>query len=184
MRLEAVHTTLAPAYQRQEPGQRADQAERLARLALELGQEEAEGQALDHDQVAVLAALLPVGPSVLEDVALRGAVEASLIEQGWTPMRTRLLFRSLEQLPDKPKSLEERLVADADSLTRLGLLGFARALSSTGATGAELAASLQQMRKALSRRLHCRAGQKRAGALRDELRALMRSLEACLASPG
>jgi hypothetical protein len=171
--------TLKKPYGELDPARRWDQAERIAATALAWA--DASEEDVDRDLVEALAYLLTVRREVVPKLALRNAVETCFVEQGWTPLRIRALIRALERMPEKPETLEEKLVADADTLTCLGLLGLVRQVAMAAATGESLEALLARARRSLSRRTFTAVGHAQAVALRDELRDLLRTLEKALA---
>ena len=121
--------TVAKHYAARDAAHRWDHAERIAARALAWLDAADDGSDFDRDQVIALSYLMTLGQPVWQQVELRSAVEACFVEQGWTPLRTRELMRALERLPDKPKTDEERLVADADSMMRLPAFGLTRAIT-------------------------------------------------------
>src|SRR5436190_1453256 len=119
MSLGRVPEIVLAYYAGNDPAHRQEFADRLAYRALQLADAESPGR-VDLGLLELLARLLPARDT-LHHTKARGAVEAALVELGWTDPQLRDLWRALERLPDKPTTLEERLVADADTLLRLGL---------------------------------------------------------------
>ena len=106
-------------------------AERLLAIARRwLGEPQTTGAAdLGQEAVEALCLLLPVRDRLLGEFALKSRIEATFAESGWTPLRCRELLRSLERLPDKPRTDGEKIVADADSILGLGTLGLPASLA-------------------------------------------------------
>ncbi|MEK7705717.1 MAG: hypothetical protein AAB426_12215 [Myxococcota bacterium] len=179
MDLGRLQQLLAPFARTLDAAHRTDHAARVRERAC--GWIESESL---HDAelalVQTLALLLPFRAS-LQQTATRAAVEAVFVEAGWSAIKIRELFRALERLPDAPKSLEEKLVADADTIDRLGLIGLVRAMASAGASGQELGEALASLRKVLARRLYTPYGHRDATAAREALRGLLREIESAFA---
>ena len=167
---------LAPLYKSRDPAARFDQAERIAAKALFFAaQIVADGDSVDTALVEALAYLITLRNSILPQMATRTSLEACLVEQGWTSPKARELFRSLERLPDYPKSREEQIVADAETVTRLGLVGLLRQVATGAAAGQSLTDSLEAAFKQLGRRIYTAQASAEAGPLKDELRELILS---------
>jgi hypothetical protein len=165
---------LQPLYKSRDPATRFDQAERIVAKARTFAAAlAAEGDDVDTDLVEVVAYLVPLRNTILPQMPTRTTLEACLVEQGWTTLKARELFRSLERLPDNPKSLEEQIVADAETVTRLGLLGLVRQVAMSAAAGQSLAEALEIAFKQLGRRLYTAPAAAEAGALKDQLRDLI-----------
>lgn len=172
---------IAPLYRDQPPHLGFEQAQRLERWASELISEPGPGEprpdnAADRAVVQTLALLVLLAPQLRSNRGPRASLEAFLVQEGWGPRRARELFRSLENLPDKPKTPEEALVADAYTLIHLGHLGFAMHLTHAAVAGEPMTAALDTMRKFLTRRLYTPVGGRRAQKGRAELKALMMEL--------
>lgn len=165
---------LASLYTQNDPSERWDQALRVTRVALSLiEQESAETKDADIETVAGLALVFLVRHKILPTLRMRASVEAYFVSQGWTAVRSRQLMHGLERLPDKPQSIEEKIVADAEAWTRLGVLGFARMAASSGAANQPLEGVIDALHKNVHRRMYTRSAQSRSIALRDELRDML-----------
>lgn len=175
-----LRQVLGPLYLALDPAHREEHAQYLDKTAHQLLARECEPGSADSALVTALSYLLVARESVLRDVATRSSIEAFFVEAGWTAPRIRELFRALERLPDKPKSTEEKLVADAETLGRLGMRGFVRLLAMHAATGTSLPDVLGQLRQAPNRRVFTRSARKDAQPLRDELRELVKRWEQSL----
>ena len=178
-RLRAALTAL---YKAAPPAARLDHAERLLAIARRwLGEPQTTGAAdLDQEAVEALCLLLPIRDRLLGEFALKSRIEATFAESGWTPLRCRELLRSLERLPDKPRTDGEKIVADADSILGLGTLGFVRHVSLASGEGLGLRDLPNRLRVALSRRLYTPQAHRDAPALREALRAQLEQLERAL----
>ncbi|MEM6274056.1 MAG: hypothetical protein AAF735_02350 [Myxococcota bacterium] len=145
-------------------------------------EEEAARHDVDADLLLAMAYLYSVREEVLTHHATRVGVEAWFVEQGWGNARIRGLMRSLERVPNDPKSIEEKLVSDADTVCCLGLLGFSRAMIGGGSLGLSMDEIIEQTRQTLYRRGYTAPGQAeiipRKSKLRDLLEALRLDLEA------
>jgi hypothetical protein len=170
---------LQPWYGELNPAIRADHAERVARKALGWARA---GRTVDFDRdlLTLLAYLLPVRDVVLKTTSNKNAVEAALVEQGWPPLQCRELFHSLARLPDKPTLPEEKLVTDADTLLRYGVLGFARQVALTTGRGESLDAGAESMMRSLSIKLHTAEGLAEAPKPKLELHQLVLQLKKSL----
>jgi hypothetical protein len=173
MSLGRMSQVLLPLYQTNDPAHRAEYAELLVAQALRYAEREA---APKLDEVEALARLL-AARDTLRQLKRRGPVEACLIELGWTDPRVRDLWRALDRLPDKPQSIEERLVADAHTVLHLGVGGLVRQAQQSGARGESPADCLKAVHKNLGRRLYTAAASGEAIPLKDELRALWTKLD-------
>lgn len=172
---------VAPLYHNVDVVSRWDYGERLARDALRwIDAADGDARDADADMVAALAHLYPVRTQIYPQLRTRTALEAFFVGQGWTTLRTRELMRGLEHLPDQPRSLEEKLVADAETLSRLGIYGFARAVALGPSAQQGLAQCVEALRKQLHRRLYTRLAQVESGPLRAELRDAIVALEKTL----
>jgi hypothetical protein len=80
-------------------------------------------------------------------------------------------------MQDKPTTVEEKLVVDADTLTRLGLLGLVRQVAMAAAAGESIEATLDNARRSLAGRTFTPAAHTEAAGLRDQLRDLLRELD-------
>ena len=168
---------LAGLYAANDPSERWDQAMRVTRVALGFFDAElTETKDADLDTVAGLGLVYLVRQKILPTLRMRASVEAYFVSQGWTAVRSRQLMHGLERLPDKPTSIEEKLVADADAWTRLGALGFARTATAAGAAGQTLDVAVEQLHKNVHRRMFTRVASSQSIALREELRDLMARL--------
>ncbi|MBC7794693.1 MAG: hypothetical protein H7Z43_13395 [Clostridia bacterium] len=168
---------LAALYGQNDPSERWDQALRVTRVALGfIESEQAETKDVDIDTVAGLALVFLVRHKILPTLRMRASVEAYFVSQGWTAVRSRQLMQGLERLLDKPSSIEEKLVADAEAWTRLGVLGFARTSVTSGALGQQLETIAEQLHKNIHRRMFTRVAQSRSIALREELRDMLSRL--------
>ena len=174
---DRLRSALIVTYKAAPPPQRLDHAERLERLALRWLQEDAHPDDFDAEAVSALCLMLPLRERLLAEFNLKSGAEAAFAESGWTAVRVREIMRSLERLPDKPKSSEEKWIADADTVLRLGLLGFARHASAAALAGENVGELGPRLRAALGRRLYTPQGHREAGPLREELRVLMERLE-------
>lgn len=166
-------------YREVDASQRLDQSARVA-LTVQGWIEASPEAGHDLELGLVLAYLVPVRERVLATPTSRTAVEAYCVEHGWTDSRTKQLFQSLATLPDQPKSPLEQLVADAETLSRLGILGFARALAAGGARGAELEDIMWGMNKVAGRRLYTPQGQRDAVPLKRRIQELVSELDRAL----
>lgn len=166
-------------YREVDASQRLDQSARVA-LTVQGWIDATPDAGHDLDLGLVLAYLVPVRERVLATATSRAAVDAYCVEHGWTESRTRLVFQGLAALPDQPKTPLEQLVADAETLSRLGILGFARALAAGGASGAELEDIMWGMNKLAGRRLYTPQGQRDAVALKRRLQELVSELDRAL----
>ncbi len=176
---------LSGLYSSNDAAERWDQALRITRIALKLAEADA-GDTKDADlgMVAGLALVYPVKQKVVPTTRVRASVEAYFVSQGWTAVRSRELMRGLERLPDKPQTVDEKLVADAESLTRLGVLGMVRASMSAGAGQHDLSSIADAANKNVHRRMFTRAGQIQAVAARDRLRDLAGELRKLVEEEG
>jgi hypothetical protein len=96
-------------------------------------------------------------------------------------------MRGLERLPDKPQTIEEKIVADAETLTRFGVLGLVRSAMAAGGappTGQTLTAIVDAIQKNLHRRVYTRAGSNQAMAARERLRDLATELRKMVEAEG
>ncbi len=168
----------APFYRKQLPSLREDHADRIAALVTKW-QKEIE-EPLDGDLLLAMGTLYAVEKEIRSSHQTRVGVEAWFVEQGWGNARIRGLIRALERLPDTPKSMEEKLVADADTALRLGLLGLSRALLAAGAEQEELQVALNAAQKDLYRRAFTAPGQAEIIPLKARLRDLLEELRAAL----
>jgi hypothetical protein len=165
---------VAALYRGRDPATRLDQAERLVAKAQAFAATMSRsGTDVDLDMVEALAWLILLRNTVLPQMATRTTLEACLVEQGWSTARARELFRSLERLPDHPQSIEEQLAADAETVSRLGLLGLLRQVAISAAGGAGLLDSLELAFKQLGRRIYTVPATAEATLLKDELRDLI-----------
>ena len=168
---------LGALYAANDVSERWDQALRLGHTALGfISPDQAETRDADVEMVLGLALVYLVRQKVVPTLRMRAAVEAYFVSQGWTALRSRELMHGLDRLPDKPHTVEEKLVADAEAWTRLGVLGFARASATTGAQGTSLEQVVDSIHKSVHRRMFTRVAQSRSMALRDELRDLLQRL--------
>jgi hypothetical protein len=169
MNWQRLETILATHYADRDAAHRAPYAVRLHAVALRLAAADGDtASELDRDRLRALSQVVPVREA-FRSTAGRATLEAWCTEAGWTPLATRTFLRAaLEQLPDKPQSLDEKYLADAESLLRLGMHGFAAELAGCS----DLEKALAAMHKSLARRFHTRAGNVEAGKLREELREL------------
>lgn len=168
----------APFYRKQNPALREDHPQRVIDLVTQWQQEIDEP--LDGDLLLALATLYAVEEEIRATHRTRVGVEAWFVEQGWGNARIRGLMRALERLPDAPKSMEEKLVADADTALRLGLVGLSRALLAGGARQEELQVVLNAAQMDLYRRAYTAPGQATIVPLKARLRDLLEELRAAL----
>ncbi len=181
MNFRALEDKLAPLYRERDAANRWEQAERLTRRALAFADDASNDAAeLDRDRLIALCYLLGVCEPILRDMAVRTTIEACFTEQGWTPLMFRQLIQSLERLPDRPRAIDEKLVADAHSALCLGALGFGRHLAAGAAAGLPFEQCLAAMQKDLGRRFYTKPGQVASKKLRDELRELATQLRKAL----
>jgi hypothetical protein len=176
---------LAALYGANDASERWDQGLRITRVALSFVQADAaETKDADVQMVAGLALVFPVRQKVVPTTRVRASVEAFFVSQGWTAVRSRELMRALERLPDKPQTIEEKIVADAETLTRLGVLGLVRSAMAAGAAQQTLTAIADTLQKNVHRRLFTRAGSNQAAAARDRLRDLAADLRKIVETEG
>ena len=170
---------LISLYNANDASERWDQAVRVARAALSFVQaDSAETKDADIQMVAGLALVYGVRQKVVPTTRVRASVEAFFVSQGWTAVRSRELMRALERLPDKPTTLEEKLVADAETLTRLGVLGLVRSAMAAGSGEQTLSSIADVVQKNAHRRMFTRAGSNAAMAARERLKELGAELRA------
>ncbi len=170
--------TLTPLYKTRDVAHRLELAERRVQLAYELAREVTNKNVdPDTDIVCALGYLMGVKEQVLPNMNVRGALEACVAEYGWSTLRARELFRALERLPEHPKSIEEQLVADADTLLQFGLLGLARDLVAAGAVGKPIPDVVERSLKGLSCRLYTAPAHARGNARRDAHREWLLQLK-------
>lgn len=171
---------LAGLYGANDASERWDQALRVARLALSfVTADSPETKDADIQMVAGLALVYGVRQKVVPTTRLRASIEGFFVSQGWTAVRSRELMRALERLPDKPQTIEEKIVADAEGITRLGVLGLVRAAMAAGTAqpaGQTLTAIADALQKSVHRRMFTRAGSNQAMAARERLRDLATEL--------
>jgi hypothetical protein len=168
---------LGTLYIANDTSERWDHALRIGHTALGfIDSELAETRDADMEMVLGLALVYLVRQKVVPTLRMRAAVEAYFVSQGWTALRSRDLMHGLDRLPDKPSTLEEKLVADAEAWTRLGVLGIARACAAIGAQGGALEQIVETVHKNVHRRMFTRVAQSRSIALRDELRDFLQRL--------
>jgi hypothetical protein len=168
---------LGTLYAANDAAERWDQALRIGRTALGfIDSESVETRDADVEMVLGLALVYLVRQRVVPTTRMRAAVEAYFVSQGWTAVRSRELMHGLERLPDKPSTIEEKLVADGEAWTRLGILGFTRTAVSTAAQGNALEQIVEAVHKNVHRRMFTRTAQSRSIALRDELRDMLQRL--------
>lgn len=164
---------LISLYNANDASERWDQALRVTRIALSFVQADSpETKDADVQVVAGLAMVYGVRQKVVPTTRVRASVEAYFVSQGWTAVRSRELMRALERLPDKPQTIEEKIVADAETITRLGVLGLARSAMAAGSAGQALSVIADAAQKNVHRRLFTRAGSNLAAVARDRLRDL------------
>ncbi|MEM6730862.1 MAG: hypothetical protein AAF658_04865 [Myxococcota bacterium] len=174
MDLFGLKELLAPFYARQSGELRADHPERVAAIATRWQKETEEP--LDGDLILAMSYLYSITDQVSTQHRVRVGIEAWFVEQGWGNAKIRGLMRAAERLPDEPKSFEEKLVADADTLCRLGLLGLTRALLRGGAEGRALEEILSVAQKDLYRRAYTAPGHTEIVPLKARLRDLLEEL--------
>jgi len=174
-----IQDILMPLYAANDPARQWDDAEQLARRSRRLAEAMAEehGQQADAEVLQVLALVALIAAKIHRDMATRGRIESYLVQAGWPNLKIRELLRSAAQLLSAPTTLEEKLVADALTLSQLGIKGLARALVSAGAKGHGIVPCLADARKTLTRRLFTPAGQRAAAPGRAALRDLLERLE-------
>ncbi len=164
---------LASLYGSNDASERWEQALRIARLALSFVEaDSAETKDADIQMVAGLALVFHVRHKVVPTTRVRASVEAFFVSQGWTAVRSRELMRALERLPDKAQTIEEKLVADAESITRMGVLGLVRSAMAAGAAQQTVSSIADAVQKNAHRRLFTRVGSNRAMAARERLKEL------------
>jgi hypothetical protein len=177
MQPQELAPVLAPFYRNKGPAERFDHAERIVDWALALCRELGDdAHEVNREELTTLCYLILLADKVTRDLAMRGAVEAHLVAAGWSGLMIRQLWRSVENLPNKPKTLTEKLAADAWTLGELGMLGFARKLQICAARGETLAQAVSALQQDQNRRLHTRAGQRLGNERKNELRALVQQL--------
>lgn len=176
---------LGPLFATNDAAERWDQALRITRLALSfIDPAAADTREADPSVVAGLALVYPVRVKVVPTLRVRASVEAYFVSQGWTALRSRELMRGLERLPDKPQTVDEKIVADAENLTRLGVLGACRAAMAAGAAEQTLEQLAEQLNKNIHRRMFTRAGQTHGVTARDEVRDFATKLRKALEVEG
>ncbi|MEL6340943.1 MAG: hypothetical protein AAFP04_03635 [Myxococcota bacterium] len=144
---------------------------------------EADRHDVDADLLLAMAYLYSIRQEVLAHHATRVGVEAWFVEQGWGNARIRGLMRSLERIPHDPKSIEEKLVSDADTVCCLGLLGFSRAMISGGSVGLTMEEIIAQTQQTLYRRGYTAPGQAEIIPRKSRLRDLLEDLRSELEGP-
>lgn len=181
MDFKKLESILAPAFRSRGPAESWEQVERINRLALgfrtALGEEAVE---VDSDLLNILSLLITLGAEVPRNLTLRGSIEAFLVQEGWTRLKVRQLMRALENLPHKPETIEEKLAADAFTMARAGMLGFARHIQRGATEGRSLGECMREMQKSLRERFYSRPAQVMANERRDELRQLIGKLQKAL----
>ncbi|MEO1173463.1 MAG: hypothetical protein AAFX94_15625 [Myxococcota bacterium] len=165
---------VAPFYSKRGGDSRLDHAERVEAIVTRWQKEQQED--LDEEVLIATAYLYAISEDILPHHATRVGVEAWFVEQGWGNARIRGLMRSIERLPDSPKSMEEKLVADADTVCRLGLLGLSRAMIVGGQRGESLPEVLLRVQQDLYRRAYTAPGQREIVPLKSRLRDLAEEL--------
>ncbi|MEL6543121.1 MAG: hypothetical protein AAFQ82_00745 [Myxococcota bacterium] len=178
MEIYELKELAAPFYRQKDPGTREDYPDRVIELVNEW--QESIEEPLDVDLLIAMSTLYAVSEEIRSTHQSRVGVEAWFVEQGWGNARIRGLMRSLERLPDQPKSMEEKLVADADTALRLDLFGLARALLTGGAKDEKLPDVLDRVQKDLYRRAYTAPGQQRIVPKKARLRDLLEELRAAL----
>ncbi|MEM6532842.1 MAG: hypothetical protein AAF654_09460 [Myxococcota bacterium] len=165
---------VAPFYSKRGGDCRFDHAERIEGIVTRW---QKEGQdELDEDLLIATAYLYAISEDILPFHTTRVGIEAWFVEQGWGNARIRGLMRSMERLPDQPKSMEEKLVADADTVCRLGLIGLTRAMLVGGQRGESIAEVLARVQQDLYRRAYTAPGQREIVPLKSRLKDLAEEL--------
>lgn len=174
---------LAPHFAKRNVAHRLPSAERAALHALGWLENAKEEVDAIPDNVYALALLYPIADLVLPSHRVRTGIEAFFVSHGWTETRIRQVLRGADRLPDKPKSVEEKLVADADLVTRLGLFGLVRHVADGAAQGHEFDAIFDEAQRNLYRRAYTAPGQTEIVALKKKMRELLMELRTILESP-
>ncbi len=181
MDLKKLEAILSPVYNLRGPAESWEQVERIDRLAHRLCDQLGEGaDEVDRDLLSTLCYLVTLGAEVPRSLGLRGNLEAYLVQEGWTSLSVRQLVRALEKLPHQPDSLEEKLAVDAFTLTRSGMLGFARHIQRGTSANQSLFECRSEMQKALRERLYTKPAQVAAHQRRVDLRELIGKLQKAL----
>ncbi len=176
---------LITLYNGNDASERWDQALRVTRIALSFVQADSpETKDADIQMIAGLALVYGVRQKVVPTTRVRASIEGYFVSQGWTAVRSRELMRGLERLPDKPQTIEEKIVSDAETMTRLGVIGFARSAMAAGASGQTLASIADVAQKNVHRRLFTRVGSNQAAAARDRLREIAAELRKAVEEEG